>query len=103
MMHICLVLSDSSSSIITVSKMLIVIAVTFEVSMGSSSSMLITCDGSGVVTVAVFCHGYILVLIVAATLAIPIAVVSLPALVAVTSFPVHSVLGPFLIRSAISC
>ena len=60
--------------------MLIVIAVTFGVSMGLSSSMLMTCNGSGVVAVAIFCHGCFWVLVVAA------------------GFPVCGVLGPFCIK-----
>ena len=97
-MHICLDLGDSSSSIIAVSRILIVMAITFEVSIGSSSSMLMTCVRSGVVAVAVFCHGCILVLVVAAALPILIAAVSLPALVMAASFPVHGVSGPFWIK-----
>ena len=104
MMHICFVLGDSSSSIIAVSRILIVMAVTFEVNIGlSSSSMLMICVRSSVVAVAIFCCSCILVLVVAAGLPILIAAVSLTALVMTDSFPVHGVLGPFWIRWATSC
>ena len=78
--------------------MLAVMVVTFEVSMGSLSSMLMTNDGSVVVTVAVFSHGCTVVLIEGAGLAAFTAADGLAGPVATTGFPVHSASGPFWIR-----
>ena len=87
-MHTCLNLSDSSSSTIAVSKMLVA-TVTFEVSVGSLSLMLMTCDRSGVVAVAVFCHSCFWVPFVATILSV---------LIVVVSFPARDASGPFCIR-----
>ncbi len=97
-MHICFILSNSSSSIITVLKMLTVVVVTFEVSMGSLSSMLMMIGGSAAVAVAVLDHSCAVVLTKGIGLAIPVAADVPAGLVMTIGFPACSASDPFWIR-----